>query len=204
MDSRAASQRLATSARFILPLCPCHGRMQQPALVSAWTSSASSASVLCSFLQDIAQHPSPAPSPGWCRACWLARSCSKGVSNTAPVVRRPSACTPALDAPRCTRCRLPVVGSPRKSICRAHHNTLFHHNAIGWIHVLRWAIDMSCGVSECTPLLDSPRCTPCRVASGGRPQEIERRRRSVVATSRHSRKVHAGLSFCSWLCPGQD
>jgi len=49
VDSGAASQRLATSARIILPLCPCHGRMQQPALVSAWTRSASSASVLCSF-----------------------------------------------------------------------------------------------------------------------------------------------------------
>ena len=53
--------------------------------------------------------------------CWLARSCSSGASNTSPVCRRPSACTPlAPRAPsRCTRCRLPVVGSPRKSICAA-------------------------------------------------------------------------------------
>lgn len=54
------------------------------------------------------------------RTCCLARSCSMGASNTSPIERRPSACTPPCapsSVPRCTRCRLPVVGSPRKSIC---------------------------------------------------------------------------------------
>ena len=42
----------------------------------------------------------------------------------------------------------------------------------GVVPVLCWALDVLRRVGECMPLLDAPRCTPCRVASGGHPRNL--------------------------------